>query len=390
MFLRRCVRRKSGKRHTYWALVESYRTGRGSRQRVVAYLGELKRGEHSGWAQLGRKLSGQDRPRRSLFDPPHYDDPADDDEPVLVRLKGVAMERLRDFGDVRLAWGLWRLLELDRLLEDVMPRPGGSPLAHGGGDSQRGPFLQAAERVAHRGHVVSANGLGGFVGRAWREGAHRPLVCRPGRVIALQGSAGKTLARAAGRSVRVGIRPAAVRRDQHVFRGHVCGQSAGAARLLARRQAAMPASVHRPGGHRGGVSPGLRGLSGQPQRRQNRAGHRAGDGEEIRPGALHLGDGSRHGERGEPGVSALTPGAVHCGHAQGHAPPLRGTSAGEGLAGGARGSGGQAGPRAGRHRDVRPGAAPIAARRKRRCTTASSIAWRRRCCGCRPRRTAAG
>ncbi len=122
MFLRRCVRRKSGKRHTYWALVESYRTGRGSRQRVVAYLGELKRGEHSGWAQLGRKLSGQDRPRRSLFDPPHYDDPADDDEPVLVRLKGVAMERLRDFGDVWLAWGLWRLLELDRLLEDVMPR----------------------------------------------------------------------------------------------------------------------------------------------------------------------------------------------------------------------------------------------------------------------------
>jgi len=122
MFLRRCVRRKSGKWHTYWALVESYRTGRGSRQRVVAYLGELKRGEHSGWAQLGRKLSGEDRPRRSLFDPPHYDDPADDDEPVLVRLKGVAMERLRDFGDVWLACGLWRLLELDRLLGDVMPR----------------------------------------------------------------------------------------------------------------------------------------------------------------------------------------------------------------------------------------------------------------------------
>jgi hypothetical protein len=45
MFLRRCVRRKNGKRHTYWALVESYRTGRGWRQRVVAYLGELKRSE---------------------------------------------------------------------------------------------------------------------------------------------------------------------------------------------------------------------------------------------------------------------------------------------------------------------------------------------------------
>ena len=38
-------------------VVESYRTGRGSRQRVVAYLGELSSGEKTGWAQLGRTLS---------------------------------------------------------------------------------------------------------------------------------------------------------------------------------------------------------------------------------------------------------------------------------------------------------------------------------------------
>jgi transposase len=121
MFLRRYPRRKNGKTHSYWALVESYRTGRGSRQRVVAYLGELKRGQQSGWAQLGRKLSGRKRPERSLFDPPHYDDPLDEEEPVLVRLKDVALERLRDFGDVWLALGLWRLLELDTLLERLIP-----------------------------------------------------------------------------------------------------------------------------------------------------------------------------------------------------------------------------------------------------------------------------
>ena len=89
---------------------------------MVAYLGELKRSQQSGWAQLGRKLSRKRRPQQSLFDPPHYDDPADDEEPVLVRLKGVALERLRDFGDVWLAWGLWRLLELDRLLAELLPR----------------------------------------------------------------------------------------------------------------------------------------------------------------------------------------------------------------------------------------------------------------------------
>ena len=120
MFLRRYERRSKGCRRTYWALVESLRTGRGSRQRVVAYLGELKRSEQSGWAQLGRTLSGKEKPHRSLFDPPHYDDPSED-EPVLVRLRGVRLERLRDFGDVWMAWGLWRLLGLDRLLEKVAP-----------------------------------------------------------------------------------------------------------------------------------------------------------------------------------------------------------------------------------------------------------------------------
>jgi hypothetical protein len=41
MFIRPCFRRKNGKRHAYWALMESYRTARGPRQRVVAYLGQL-------------------------------------------------------------------------------------------------------------------------------------------------------------------------------------------------------------------------------------------------------------------------------------------------------------------------------------------------------------
>lgn len=120
MFLRRCKRKKNGKQHSYWALVESYRTTRGSRQRVVAYLGELRPGERNGWAQLGRRLDKQTRPHPSLFDPPHYDDPTDA-EPVEVNLKGIRLERLRDFGDVWLALGLWRLLGLDALLAERMP-----------------------------------------------------------------------------------------------------------------------------------------------------------------------------------------------------------------------------------------------------------------------------
>ncbi len=123
MFLRRFERRKNGKPHTYWALVESYRTARGSRQRVVAYLGELKPSAQNGWVQLGRNLEGAQaarRPQLSLFDPPQYDEPARD-EPVLVRLRGVRLERPRDFGDAWLAWGLWRMLGLDTLLEELIP-----------------------------------------------------------------------------------------------------------------------------------------------------------------------------------------------------------------------------------------------------------------------------
>ncbi len=120
MFLKRLERRKNGKGHTYWALVESYRTAKGSRHRIVAYLGELKKSERSGWAQLGRRLNGEARPQPSLFNPPHYDDPSDD-EPVLVKLRDIQLDRLRDFGDVWLALGLWRLLKLDVLLSERMP-----------------------------------------------------------------------------------------------------------------------------------------------------------------------------------------------------------------------------------------------------------------------------
>jgi transposase len=124
MFLRRYERHKNGKPHTYWALCESYRTAKGSRQRVVAYLGELSRSERPGWAELGRHLTEdqqQRRPQLSLFDPPAHD-PPQDDEPVLVQLSRVRLERLRDFGDVWLAWGLWRMLELDQLLEGLLPQ----------------------------------------------------------------------------------------------------------------------------------------------------------------------------------------------------------------------------------------------------------------------------
>jgi transposase len=122
MFLRRFERRKNGKPHSYWALAESYRTAKGSRQRIVAYLGELTDSEQDGWAKLGSHLNGEAvsrRPQLTLFDPPRRDEPCDD-EPLLVKLSGIRLQRIRDFGDVWLAWGLWRMLGLDEVLEKLI------------------------------------------------------------------------------------------------------------------------------------------------------------------------------------------------------------------------------------------------------------------------------
>lgn len=119
MFLKRCRRRKCGKDHVYWQLVESYRTPRGSRHRVVAYLGELSKSDRRGWARLAAALDGKAASKArqlSLFEPPcHDDDPVP--ETVQVKTKGVRVERTRDFGDVYLALCLWRMLGLDDFFE---------------------------------------------------------------------------------------------------------------------------------------------------------------------------------------------------------------------------------------------------------------------------------
>ena len=114
MFLRRYERPSGGRKRTYWALCESVRTQGGSRQRVVAYLGELARNERNGWAQLGRSLSGKQRP--SLRCSIRRTTTSRGRRAGAGGCAGVRLERLRDFGDVWMAWGLWRLLGLDTFL----------------------------------------------------------------------------------------------------------------------------------------------------------------------------------------------------------------------------------------------------------------------------------
>ena len=120
MFLRRIRPRGKGRRQEYWALLESYRTAKGSRHRVVAYLGKLSAKEVSGWEKLAAKVDGKAPPPAGLFDPP----PADDGlgKFASVDLKNIRLRNMREFGQVYLARVLWRMLGLDALLSGLMPR----------------------------------------------------------------------------------------------------------------------------------------------------------------------------------------------------------------------------------------------------------------------------
>lgn len=124
MFLKRCARKKNGKPHTYWQLVESYRTPRGPRHRVVAYLGELDASEHRGWGRLALHLDGKAAVKAQqlmLFDTVDTRDNDPVPQYVEVDLKGVRVERTRDFGDVFLALTLWRMLGFDELFSKNLP-----------------------------------------------------------------------------------------------------------------------------------------------------------------------------------------------------------------------------------------------------------------------------
>jgi len=126
MFIRQCLRRVNGKPEAYWALVESYRTARGPRQRVVAWLGRLDEAGRLGIRQAAQTSDTDTAPRtgliaarqRSLFE---EDAPAPEPRWVEVNLRGIRVENCRQFGGPWLALELVRRLELDDFLQRTLP-----------------------------------------------------------------------------------------------------------------------------------------------------------------------------------------------------------------------------------------------------------------------------
>jgi transposase len=111
MFIRPCYRRKDGKRHAYWALVESVRSASGPRQRVVAYLGRMAPAGRRGVKQAADGIGP--RGQQSFLDDP--------EEIAEVQVSRVYVERCRAFGGAWLGYELIRRIGLDEFIRQAMP-----------------------------------------------------------------------------------------------------------------------------------------------------------------------------------------------------------------------------------------------------------------------------
>src|SRR3954466_1560209 len=117
MFLRAHQRRKDGKDHNYWSLVEAVRTPDGPRQRTLCYLGELNRSAQARWLKTIEVFNEQGEVQQLKLFPSEVEPPADDPQVARVLLNKVRLERTRQFGSCWLGLQLWKRLELDRFFE---------------------------------------------------------------------------------------------------------------------------------------------------------------------------------------------------------------------------------------------------------------------------------
>lgn len=117
MFLRGTSRKKDGKEHRYFSIVENKRVAGGRVvQRHVLYLGEINSSQELAWRKSIEVFEeGQQRPSTlSLFPEDRCEVLIPDESIVRVRLSELRLCGARQWGSCWLVLKLWRELELDR------------------------------------------------------------------------------------------------------------------------------------------------------------------------------------------------------------------------------------------------------------------------------------
>ena len=117
MFLRRTLRKKDGKQHRYWSVVENRRVAGGRVvQKHLLYLGEINDSQELAWRKSIEILDeGCDRRRTlALFPEDRCDGVMPDAAIVRLKLSELRLCRPRQWGACWLALRLWEELRLDR------------------------------------------------------------------------------------------------------------------------------------------------------------------------------------------------------------------------------------------------------------------------------------
>jgi len=123
MFLRHRIRRKDGKEHRYWSIVENRRVSGGRTvQRHVLYLGEINDAQRAAWCRTIEAFDeGGHQARQIALFPEDRAAPALNCDVVHVRLSGLRLHRPRQWGACWLACHVWDQLRLDDFWSPRLP-----------------------------------------------------------------------------------------------------------------------------------------------------------------------------------------------------------------------------------------------------------------------------
>lgn len=123
MFLRHKIRRKDGKEHRSWSVVENRRVQNGRVvQRQVLYLGEINDSQRASWSRAIEAFDDGGRSTQIALFPEDRVAPALDCDVVSIRLSEMRLRRPRQWGACWLAMVLWDQLRLDEFWAKALPR----------------------------------------------------------------------------------------------------------------------------------------------------------------------------------------------------------------------------------------------------------------------------
>lgn len=123
MFLRCTNRKKDGKEHRYWSVVENRRVAGGRVvQRQVLYLGEINNSQRDAWVRTIEVFEyGSPSAKTMALFPEEQHHEIDDEQVVQIRLKDMELRRPRQWGACWLACTLYKQLGLDTFWAEKLP-----------------------------------------------------------------------------------------------------------------------------------------------------------------------------------------------------------------------------------------------------------------------------